>query len=98
MVDPRVPAVCVRTFPGLAEAEKVPGRATFATDVLNWFQEDERSGEQERSRVCSPCSSHANLASRIRSQNSIWRGGFHRRGYREAMRIQPADFRKSRAF
>src|SRR6202034_399103 len=43
---------CVITFPGLAEAEKVPGRASFATDVLarswrNWFQED-GSGEQER--------------------------------------------------
>lgn len=25
---------CVRTFPGLAEAEKVPGLASFATDVL----------------------------------------------------------------
>jgi len=36
--------------------------------------------------------------SRIRSQNKIWRVGFHRRGYREAMRIQLADFRKSRAF
>jgi hypothetical protein len=58
LVDPCVPAVCVRTFPGLAEAEKVLGRASFATDVLarswrDWFQEDERSGKQERFRVCS---------------------------------------------
>jgi hypothetical protein len=34
----------------------------------------------------------------VRSQNSIWRGGFHRCEYREAMRIRPADCRQSGIF
>ena len=58
------------------------------------FQEDETSGEQQRFAAMLVPRQSCNL---VRRQNSIWRGGFQRREYREAMRIQFADFQKSRA-
>ena len=83
---------------GLAESTVRPLIHAFLNDKRrrNWFQEI--GVPSKRGFAFAPTLVPRQSYSRIRSQNNIWRVGFHRRGYREAMRIQLADFRKSRAF
>ncbi len=100
-------ATGVEVSPGISKARRSPARAYYlsGTSTLQSRSKGRPAGgtpirskarirATEVCRHARPCQS----CSRVRSQNSIGRGGFHRRGYREAMRIRLADFRQSGIF